>query len=627
MEGKMFNLTNPGIQYEDQQPQVDPQTGQPAPAQVLPNVKFFKNKAARNSQYLADTEAAVNNTPLTLSDDNSQGPVGAGPAPELGTPNLPKPVDPSFLKMETPNPDTGEPNAAPAGSRTKLGSLLSILGAAARGAAYGAGQPNFGAGFQAAQERPIQMASLRQGVIAQQLQNRLAQGQVATAPLEARAKIAALSQQPRFDGQGKYLGMMNDAQFAQYIKGGQAAQTSATSRENVAGINKRFMPVQCVGLYDTQQKQMVPNTAQGITVTPEIAQDYGLPEDFVGKPLTLAHFNQLESNAAKFAPTVSTTSASINGDKTTTTRKIRPQSNANGITPGYASFGQSPSGRTALPATGQSGAPGATPQSGPGGLHGDDYIKTLPPDVGNLVKGVIDYRVDPQKAVSAWGGGRQKFMQTVLQADPTYDQTQYPARAKLRTDFTSGKGAQNIRSLNTAVSHLQTLSQAVDSLNNTRLPFLNAPVNFLEKNVAGDPRVTNFNNAANAVENEMATVFKGTAGTDQEIKAWRQNLTNSSSPAQLKGGINTLLDLMAGRLGALNDQWTKGMGKPRDFGILSPRSRQILQQLGGNAVLQADSPQGPSPNRQATSGGSAQASQNFKSTAERDKALGVVYAK
>jgi hypothetical protein len=60
---------------------------------------------------------------------------------------------------------------------------------------------------------------------------------------------------------------------------------------------------------------------------------------------------------------------------------------------------------------------------------------------------------------------------------------------------------------------------------------------------------------------------------------------------------------------------------------LSPRSRQILQQLGGNAVLQADSPQGPSPNRPATGGGSAQASQNFKSTAERDKALGVVYAK
>jgi hypothetical protein len=40
-------LTNPGIQYEDQQPQIDPTTGQPLP--VVPNVKFFKNKAARNS--------------------------------------------------------------------------------------------------------------------------------------------------------------------------------------------------------------------------------------------------------------------------------------------------------------------------------------------------------------------------------------------------------------------------------------------------------------------------------------------------------------------------------------------------------------------------------------------------
>jgi hypothetical protein len=71
----------------------------------------------------------------------------------------------------------------------------------------------------------------------------------------------------------------------------QVAQTGAQSREAVAQTNKRFIPVEGVGLFDAQSRQVIPGTSQAITITPEIAKDYSLPDDFLGKPMKLSDLN------------------------------------------------------------------------------------------------------------------------------------------------------------------------------------------------------------------------------------------------------------------------------------------------------------------------------------------------
>lgn len=80
----------------------------------------------------------------------------------------------------------------------------------------------------------------------------------------------------------------------------EAAKVGATSRENVAQTQQqtqenihRFIPVQGVGLFDSQTKQVVPDTGKGITVTPEIAADHQLPQQFVGKQMQLSDFNSM----------------------------------------------------------------------------------------------------------------------------------------------------------------------------------------------------------------------------------------------------------------------------------------------------------------------------------------------
>jgi len=225
----------------------------------------------------------------------------------------------------------------------------------------------------------------------------------------------------------------------------------------------------------------------------------------------------------------------------------------------------------------------AVPADG-GGPIGEAFLNTLPPSEQRLIKSIAGYFVDPTKVASLRnpkdaGSERNRLIKEVLQYDPSYDMTQFASRNKLRQDFNSGMGARNIRSINTAVKHLASLSEAVDKMDNSEVQIANTVGNFFSKQT-GSPKVTNFQNAANAVESEMASVFKGTGATDQEIKAWRENLKPNMSPEQLHGAINTMIELMGGRLSALASQYQQGMGKPKDFQILSDGSRKTLSKFG-----------------------------------------------
>ena len=222
---------------------------------------------------------------------------------------------------------------------------------------------------------------------------------------------------------------------------------------------------------------------------------------------------------------------------------------------------------------------------------GDALISQLDPQFAALVKGIADYDIDPNSLRRSGIGKHQvgMILGVVKQYDPSYDQTQYTAKNKLRADFTSGKAANNSRSLNTAVAHLDTLQKTVDELNNGNFPALNKAENWWITQ-KGDKRVRAFNTAATAVESELAAVFKGMGATDQEIKAWRDNFDSSSSHEQLKAGIDKAIELMGGRLDALRSQYQVGMGKPADFHILNGESRSILGRLGHGDIIMKDSP-------------------------------------
>lgn len=213
--------------------------------------------------------------------------------------------------------------------------------------------------------------------------------------------------------------------------------------------------------------------------------------------------------------------------------------------------------------------------------EGQDALAGLDKPTQDIVKAIATYRYKLPIGAAMKDPFYQDLLKRAVALNPAFDASQYDSRASLRKDFNSGKGAANIRSLNTVISHLGKLNDDATSLDNSSFKPYNAVSNFVIDQT-GDPRVNNFGMSAQAVENELSTLFKGTGATDQEIKAWREKINSSASPEQLQGVVHSALELIAGRAQALQDQWTKGMGMPKDFSLLTGTSRGILDKLGAS---------------------------------------------
>jgi len=199
----------------------------------------------------------------------------------------------------------------------------------------------------------------------------------------------------------------------------------------------------------------------------------------------------------------------------------------------------------------------------------------------NLIYQIVNYKLDPSKMTSLRNNERERIINLASQADPSYDSSQFPVKQKLRQDYTSGTTGKNIQAFNTAIQHLYLLNQVSRNLGNTSFTPYNAFKNNISQ-MTGNPQVTNFNQVANAVSGEIAKIFKSNGATDAEIENIQKGLSSDMSPAQLQGNVAYLIQLMGGKLDALNSQYTQAMGKPADFQIVDPKSQQILDSLQGS---------------------------------------------
>lgn len=246
-------------------------------------------------------------------------------------------------------------------------------------------------------------------------------------------------------------------------------------------------------------------------------------------------------------------------------------------TPGEAFGTTGTTSSTTLPAS-----PNAAFQSQPPADFMKGYTVNgapVDPATANMIWQIVNYRVDPNKITSLKNNERQQLVSLASQYDPSYTSSQYPVVEATRKDFTSGKSSQTIRSLNTAIGHLNVLAQAGAGLGNGQFPIINSAKNEISQGT-GQPAVGKFNTAANAVGGEMAQVFKNSGATDDEINAWKSQINPNMSPAQLQASINQMISLMGSRLSALQSQYASNVGKPADFSFISPESAQILQGLG-----------------------------------------------
>jgi vacuolar-type H+-ATPase subunit H len=209
----------------------------------------------------------------------------------------------------------------------------------------------------------------------------------------------------------------------------------------------------------------------------------------------------------------------------------------------------------------------------PGGANGD---------LATLVKGIANYNINPNAIPTrqfrgASGYTQQQILTLVAQYDPSFAEQQYASRQALITNFTSGKYSQNINALNTAVGHISDILGNFSGLGNAGFTPYNQAKNFVAT-IFGSGAPTRAGLNVNAATSEIASVFKGSGATDQEIKALG-TLDANSSPDQVEAYIETATQLLASRLNALQDTYSSGMGKAPDKSFLSTTSQHELLNL------------------------------------------------
>lgn len=206
---------------------------------------------------------------------------------------------------------------------------------------------------------------------------------------------------------------------------------------------------------------------------------------------------------------------------------------------------------------------------------GDEFLATLDPQDAGVIRKIASGEI-PLTTFSTRGGHRETLAKAVAAYDPTYNVTR-PATWR---EFTTGPTAKNITSINTSLGHVGTMADLAEGLKNNDPRIVNTVVNRISSEL-GDPRITNFETARQAVGEELMRTFRVVGASEHEARTWMEKFSTSNSPAQLQGAIKTAGELLHSRIKAVDDQWKRGTQSKTGFpGLVSPENEATLNRLG-----------------------------------------------
>jgi len=232
----------------------------------------------------------------------------------------------------------------------------------------------------------------------------------------------------------------------------------------------------------------------------------------------------------------------------------------------------------------------ATPGTPAGGQDpGEAFLNRLPNDVlRQQVRDLAEYRTNPNTFSTRTTKGMTQSQRQIMVGlaeqyaaakGEEYDQTQFTARNKSVSAFSTGKQGDTVRSFNVLVSHLDVLKDAAVALNNGDKQAFNRVKN-LVASATGSPAPTNFDAVKSIVADELNKAVIGGAGALGDREAIASSVQSANSPSQLMGVIQQYQHLAAGQLHGLRTQYESTTGR-KDFDkFLDKRTKQFF---GGDA--------------------------------------------
>jgi len=173
---------------------------------------------------------------------------------------------------------------------------------------------------------------------------------------------------------------------------------------------------------------------------------------------------------------------------------------------------------------------------------------------------------------------RNALLARARQINPTYNEGDFGNQNAAYRNWISpnSSGSKQIGAFTTVAGHLNTLEKLGDALNNKDTPAINSALNWFQTQ-AGYPQVTNFNAAKQAVAAEIVKAIEGTAGALRDRQDAQEIFSAIQSPAQLKGNIGIVKELINSRLETSRVLFEAGTGRKNFDELLPPVVRQTFQ--------------------------------------------------
>ena len=231
-----------------------------------------------------------------------------------------------------------------------------------------------------------------------------------------------------------------------------------------------------------------------------------------------------------------------------------------------------------LPATPPAAAPVTTPGNAPGAAP-----VTTPAAVSPIrAQAEAIYNGD-QKMPTGMGANnyqnreiRDEVNRIAVERGRPYDPARYDVRMKAEKDFATGKQGDIVRSMNTAIDHMDTARELITRLPNGQYPLANEIATRFAKNI-GDPNVTNFETMRDILAKEVTKAIVANGGTGGERDEAAKKLGNASSPEQLRGALDTYAKLLGGQMTGLKKQAESSGVKSFDSHVTA-RTQRVMRE-------------------------------------------------
>jgi hypothetical protein len=203
--------------------------------------------------------------------------------------------------------------------------------------------------------------------------------------------------------------------------------------------------------------------------------------------------------------------------------------------------------------------------------QGQDYLEASDPDQANMIDSVAKGLIPIDQIDTTRAGRREAVVKQVLRVNPNWSPGLYEAQQKVREDFTSGDKNTSVNAVNTFFQHVLEYDAA-----------LNERKEIFKKNITGDyadgtNQLRNWfsnnhdtgvgrNNSkleqvATNLAEEETSAYKGSKGSDDEVKTFRKNLGQDRPIGLQKATLEAKALAMTARLNTLAFDHNRAFGE------------------------------------------------------------------